>query len=172
MVNKMKQELEVRDLYDGNKEKTGETMFKGDVVPYLRYYLTVVIFIQNSKGEFLIQHRSVLKNSKWSSTGGHPVSGESSMKGIYTEVKEEIGINLSNKVELFKTIKTEDDFVDLYYTNMEIDLKDLKFQVEEVQDVKWMSRKMIEKLIKEGEFSNSHAKYYMECLEYLSKIRK
>lgn len=44
--------MELRDLYDENKELTGETIYKGQDVPKGRYYITVVVFIQNSKRIF------------------------------------------------------------------------------------------------------------------------
>ena len=47
--------MELRDLYDENKNVTGLTFVKGEQVPKGYYYLIVAIFIQNSKGEFLIQ---------------------------------------------------------------------------------------------------------------------
>ena len=46
--------MEKRDLYDINKNLTGETIYKGEQIPKDRYILVVLIFIQNSKGEFLI----------------------------------------------------------------------------------------------------------------------
>lgn len=49
-----------------------------------------MVFIQNSKGKFLIQKRSKIKNGKYATTGGHPKSGEDSIQGIISEVKEEI----------------------------------------------------------------------------------
>ena len=100
--------MEKRDLYDENKKLTGETIFKGEPVPKGRYYITVVIFIQNNEGKFLIQKRVIKKDGKWATTGGHPISGESSKQGIITEIKEELGIDVeSKKIQLFKTIKTE-----------------------------------------------------------------
>lgn len=57
--------MELRDLYDENKELTGETIYKGQDVPKGRYYITVVVFIQNSKNEFLIQKRVKKKDVKW-----------------------------------------------------------------------------------------------------------
>lgn len=66
--------MEKRDLYDENKKLTGETIFKGEKVPNGRYYITVVVWIQNDKGEFLIQKRVLKKDGKWSTTGGHPIS--------------------------------------------------------------------------------------------------
>lgn len=81
--------MEKRDLYNENKIKTGETIYKGEPVPKGRYYITVVVWIQNEKGEFLIQKRVQKKDGKWAITGGYPVSGESSKDGIITEIKEE-----------------------------------------------------------------------------------
>ena len=161
--------MELRDLYDENKEITGETIYKGQDVPKGRYYITVVVFIQNSKNEFLIQKRVKKKDGKWATTGGHPVSGETSKQGIVTEIKEELGVNVLEKnIKLFKTIKTEDDFVDIYYLKEDIDIKKIKIQKEEVEDVKWASIDEIERMINEKKFSESHTKFFKDCLNYLN----
>lgn len=160
--------MELRDLYDENKELTGETIYKGQDVPKGRYYITVVVFIQNSKNEFLIQKRVKKKDGKWATTGGHPVSGETSKQGIVTEIKEELGVNVLEKnIKLFKTIKTEDDFVDIYYLKEDIDIKKIKIQKEEVEDVKWASIDEIERMINEKKFSESHTMFFKDCLNYL-----
>ena len=86
--------LEKRDLYDCNRTLTGETIYKGEKIPKNRYILVVLCFIQNSKGEFLIQKRSMIKNGKYGATGGHPKSGESSLEGMLTEINEEIGLSI------------------------------------------------------------------------------
>ena len=57
--------MELRDLYNENKELTGKTIYKGQDVPKGHYYITVVIFIQNGKNEFLIQKRVKKKDGKW-----------------------------------------------------------------------------------------------------------
>ena len=77
--------MEYRDLYDENKNLTGEKILKGDDVPKGRYYITVAVFIENSKNEFLLQINK--KYNMWTTTGGHPKSGESSLEGIVIEVK-------------------------------------------------------------------------------------
>lgn len=89
--------MEKRDLYAENKKLTGETILKGEKVPKGRYYITVVVWIQNDKGDFLIQKRVLKKDGKWSTTGGHPVSGETSKQGIFTEIREELGLELADK---------------------------------------------------------------------------
>lgn len=159
--------MEKRDLYDENKRLTGETIYKGEPIPKGRYYITVVIFIQNSKGEFLIQKMVLEKDGNWATTGGHPVAGESSKQGIMTEIKEELGISVNHEnIQLFKTIKTEDDFVDLYYLKEDIDINNIRVQKEEVERAKWAS---INEMIRNKEFSESHTEFFEDCLEFLNK---
>lgn len=160
--------MEKRDLYDENKILTGKTIYKGQEVPKGRYYITVVVFIQNDKDEFLIQKRVAKKDGKWATTGGHPVSGKTSKQGIITEIKEELGIKvIENNITLFKTIKTEDDFVDIYYLKENINIDKIKIQKDEVEDVKWASKEEIEKLIENGQFSESHTEFFRDCLKFL-----
>ncbi len=162
--------MEKRDLYDENKKLTGETIYKGEKVPKGRYYITVVVWIQNEEDEFLIQKRVLKKDGKWSTTGGHPVSGETSKQGIFTEIEEELGLDLTNEeITLFKTIKTEDDFVDLYYLKANIDINNIVIQEEEVADVKWATIEEIKNLINSGEFSDSHAEFFDDCMKFINK---
>ena len=70
---------------------------------------------------------------------------------------------------LFKIIQTEDDFVDLYYLKKDININDIKIQKEEVETVKWASRKEIQNMINQGIFNQSHEKFYHYCLEFLDK---
>lgn len=165
--------MEIRDLYDDNKKLTNETIKKGEKVPKGRYYLTVVVWIENSNNEFLIQKTSKEKGSYYSTTGGHPKSGETSIQGIVTEIKEELGLSINQKdLVLFKTIKTNDDFVDLYYLKKDIDIKEIKVQKEEVEKVKWMRQEEIERLIKNRQFLPPHIDFYKDCLEYLNSKKE
>lgn len=51
--------MERRDLYDKNRNLTGETILKGETIPDERYIVVVLVFIQNSEGKFLIQSRNI-----------------------------------------------------------------------------------------------------------------
>ena len=53
--------MEKRDLYDKNRNFIGKTIYKGESVPEGSYIIVVLIYIQNSKGEFLLQKRSAKK---------------------------------------------------------------------------------------------------------------
>ena len=157
-------------MYDENKQKTGEVIEKGQEVPNGRYYITVVVWMQNSKGEFLIQRTVPQKYHMWSTTGGHPKAGESSLEGIVTEIKEELGLSvLAKDLKLFKTIKTEDDFVDIYYLKIDVSIDEITIQKEEVEDVKWATISEINDLIDKGLFLPPHIDFYNFCLEYLEQ---
>ena len=70
-------------------------------------------------------------------------------------------------MHLFKTMKTEDDFVDLYFLKKDIDINNIKIQAEEVEDVMWASKEIVDELIEQGEFLLDHIKFYNFCMEYL-----
>lgn len=63
---------EKRDLYNSHLQLSGKTYFKGDNIPIGLYPMVVMIAIQNSKGEFLMQKRVESKGGDWGVTGGHP----------------------------------------------------------------------------------------------------
>lgn len=163
--------MEYRDLLDSNRNLTGEKLLVGNKIPEGYNILVVITIIQNKAGEFLIQRRSLNRGNKWALTSGHPKSGETSIQGIITEVKEEIGVDISNQdIKLFKSNYIQPKFADLYYINMEIDLKDTKLQEEEVQDLKWATLDEVMELINNGEFHKTHEKVFMEYLEYASVL--
>lgn len=162
--------MEYRDLYDANKNVTGKTFMKGEQIPEGYFYLIVAIFIENSKGEFLLQKRVERKGGQWSTTSGHPKAGENSLEGILEEAREELGIDLSKeKLELFETWVNNDQFFDIYYLKKNIALEEITTQVEEVDGVKWSNIEEIERFNKEGMFEPKHYIMFKKCLEYLNK---
>lgn len=152
--------MEKRDLYDINRKLTGETIYIGDPIPQNRYIVVVLSFIQNSKGEFLIQKRSKVKDGKYASTGGHPKSGETSLQGICTEIKEELGLSITeNELELIYSGREDSEqvFFDIYYLKKDFDINALILQKEEVESVEWCSIGRIKQLIRDGLFLSNHA---------------
>lgn len=152
--------MEKRDLYDKNRNLTGKTIYKGEPIPPNCYITVVLSFIQNSKGEFLIQKRSPQKDGLYGSTGGHPKSGESSIQGMVTEIQEEIGLTIKpQELELIYSGREDNChvFFDIYYTKKDFDISDLVLQKEEVDFVEWASIKRIKELINDGLFLKNHA---------------
>lgn len=144
--------VEYTDLYDENKNLTGEKLFreKGTklIVPKGRYSVVVLAFIENSKGEFLFQMTSKRKKNVWATTGGHVKSGQTSKEAIIEEIKEELGIDINeDEVKLFKTYKYDDAFKDVFYIKKDIDINSLTYQEDEVEYVKYLTKDEILNLI-------------------------
>lgn len=164
--------MEKRDLYDINKNLTGETMYKGEAIPPNRYIIVVLVFIQNSKGEFLIQKRSAEKGGKYGSTGGHPKTGESSAQGMCTEIKEEIGLDVEEKeLELIYSGREDEErvFFDIYYLKKDFPAQELVLQKEEVDFVEWYSISQIKQLIKDGLFFKNHIDEFYRIIDICEK---
>ena len=164
--------MEKRDLYDKNKNLTGETIYKGEPIPENRYIIVVLAFIQNSEGKFLIQKRSKEKDGLYGSTGGHPKTGETSLQGMITEIQEEIGLEVNeNEVELIYAGRedTERVFFDIYYLKKDFDINTLTLQKEEVEFVEWLTIPEIKKLIADGVFKINHAEEVYRLIEIFRK---
>ena len=155
---------EERDLYNSNLEKTNKTYFKGDDIPDGYYPMVVMIAIENSKGEFLMQRRSVNKGGDWGVTGGHPKSGESPIDGIVTEVKEELGIDI-NKDEVIEFNSGCDgkDCYRMYYIKKDINLNDITIQEEELSEVKYFSMKELEDMVERNELNEDQVAFFKKC---------
>lgn len=162
--------MEKRDLYDKNRILTGETVYKGEKIPIGRYITVVIVFIQNSKGEFLIQKRSEAKDGKYGSTGGHPKSGETSLEGMVTEIKEELGLDVyPHELNLVYSNRQDPGqvFFDVYFLKKDFDIADLTLQKEEVDFVEWVSIDEMESMMAENLFLPSHTMCFYKLLEVL-----
>ena len=165
--------MEKRDLYNENRELTGETVYKGELIPEGKYIIVVLVYIQNSEGKFLIQKRSKLKDGKYATTGGHVKSGETSVEGILSEVREELGLELNPEdlVLYYGNHSAEQQvFWDDYYIKLDIDdISKLKLQEEEVESVKWATAEEMKKMMKDGEFLRNHYEEFEILLDWLDK---
>ena len=147
--------MEYLDLYDENRIFTGEKVLRSkDMKPEEGKYINIVIvFIENSKGEFLIQKTSIEKGSVFATTGGLVKSGSSPDRTIVEEIKEELGLDVDiNELKLIKTYKRRHAFQDTYYLKKDINIEDITVQESEVEYVVWLSKEEIKKLIKNNEF--------------------
>lgn len=164
--------MEVRDLYDINRNKLEKTTVKGIRPKKGEYWLVVFIMFENIDGRFLIQKRSLMKGGKWSITAGHPKANENSYQGLLTEVKEELGINIKDEAVIVYQTEIDDyKIVDCYYAKINININDLKLQKKEVQDVKLATFEEIEELINKGKFLKKHIRKFYEFKENYLKIK-
>lgn len=163
--------MELWDVYDENRIRTGETLERG-CARKGTYYIVVHACVFNSKGEMLIQQRQPFKDgwaNLWDVTmGGHAVTGESSREAAERELFEEVGIRLDLKdTRPHLTLNFSGGFDDYYLIEAEVDIERLTLQYEEVQCVKWATLEEIVALIDSGEF----IPYYRELIGLLFAMR-
>ena len=150
--------MELLDLYNDNGKPIQRTVVRGEKFTYGNIMLSIV-FIKNSSGKYLIQKTSKEKGSIFSSTGGHVIHGESGLETILREIKEELGIMVdSNALQFISLVKhpKRPCIINLYLLNMDLDVKNLKLQYEEVAKVYWLDENEILKLIEDDKFLTSH----------------
>ena len=165
--------MEILDIYDNNGNTTGKTIIRGDRNVSLKeneHIAIAVIFIENSKGEFLIQKTSKEKGEKYSSTGGHVDSGETPLQAIKREVKEELGINIDNDLIMeYGFLLYDMPLRYIFYLKKDIEIKNIRVQKEEVESVQYMSISQIYELIDKNEMVESHGIMFKELLNKMNK---
>lgn len=127
------------------------------------WHLCIHVWIINSKGEILIQKRSMEKLTwpgLWDlSVAGHVVAGENAISTAITECQEEVGIKIEEKqLEFLFNIKYNEElhdgqfrrreFIKVFLVNLDLEIDKLKLQEEEVDEVRLIHYKDLEKEVK------------------------
>ena len=159
--------MELVDLLNNRKELTGETCERNSV-PEGKYRLSIHIWIVNDKNEILIQQRSASRKmfpNMWTNTGGACIAGETSIETVFRELKEELNVipNIDD-LELIASYKRKKDYVDVWLLRQNINIKDLKFNDNEVQAAKWVSIEEWKKLLIEEQAIKSSTNYFLNYI--------
>ena len=161
---------ELRDLYDINSNRTDKTYYKGEKIPEGYYPMVVMIVIRNSKGEFLMQKRVESKGGDWGVTGGHPKAGETPIEGIITEVKEELGLDVSSEnIIEYDSGCDGIDCYKMYFVIKDINLEDIKVQEEELTEVRWFSMDELKEMVKKNELNENQISCFVKVCKFLEK---
>lgn len=153
--------MELWDLYNRNRQLIGKDHIRGEELPNDCYHLVVHIWIKNSKGQYLISQRSAKRPTfplMWETVGGSVLKGESSLQGAIREVKEEVGIDLTetdgkllfSKVRDVIDNKKFNDILDVWLFQYDGDVSLSNATTDEVVQTKWLSYNEIEQLYKTG----------------------
>lgn len=91
--------MELWDIYDADKRKTGRTMKRNDwCLKDGEYHLTVLGVVARTDGRFLITKRVMTKAwapGWWEVSGGACQAGEESEEAVKREILEETGLDVS-----------------------------------------------------------------------------
>lgn len=136
--------MEILDIYDKERHRTGKTYLRKDKIPEGGLRLIVHILVFNDRGELLIQQRADHKKmgGLWDITcGGACQAGEDSCEGAMRELEEELGIDIDfANLRPILTANFDHGFDDFYILRKNIGVSDLILQKEEVKAARWASR--------------------------------
>ena len=149
--------MEYWDIYDDNRNKTGRTILRSDrdKLGDNENHVAIHVAFFNSKGEMLLQRRSLTKADdpgKWDfSSRGSILVSETPQDGAHRETLEELGIDYDfNNIKPMFTKKYPNVFDDFFIVNLDIDIKDITIQKEELSEVKWITKEEMEELINDN----------------------
>ncbi|MBP3618746.1 MAG: NUDIX domain-containing protein [Lachnospiraceae bacterium] len=154
------------DLYDGAGQLTGEKHLRGTAVPEGRFHKVVHIWIQNSKGELLMQKRSDIVDNcpgEWAATGGSVQAGEEPLSTAVRELSEELGLTVSAKeLRYCLMVQRKDAFCYVYVLKKDVPAESLSLQKCEVAAAEWMTLEQVDRMVTER---TMHRYVYRELLD-------
>lgn len=145
--------MEYWDIYNEDKQLLGKTIKRGEKLEEGEYHLVVGIWTVTPEGKILLTQRHPDKDwgLLWECSGGGVRAGESSLEGAVRELKEEIGVGVTEaELQFMGSLRTKHYFVDTYLYVTDIDLKMLNLQKEEVVDAKLVTLEEFEAMNEEG----------------------
>ena len=161
--------MEFWDICDSEGNLTGRTVPKGTAFGEGEYHLAMEAWIVNSNGQILIQRRAEsceVLGGVWGLTTGRMVSGEDTRMGAVREIREELGLSVEAKSlrHLLRVARPNHLVWDVYALSMNVDLKDLTLQPEEVAEARWVEEATFRRMLRSGDLFS-----YPEIEEMLQK---
>ena len=159
------------DIFNNQREKTGEVLPRNAKLPAGKYMTYVLALIKNKDG-YLVTRRTLDKKwaaGAWEIPGGGVRAGETSEEAIKREVFEETHLDITNHYSLLYSYKNTDltrgdnYFTDIYLCDMDFALSDVIIQKDEVLDVKCADLDEISRLHDEDGFL--HYERLLEALK-------
>jgi isopentenyldiphosphate isomerase len=153
---------ELIDVLDENTgEKTSKVISKNEAHKTGIWHGSIhILIVNNDRNKTLLQKRCAEKKlypNMWDiAVGGHISAGEDDITSAKRELEEELGLNPDNlnleKVDRITEMLTNNgiqsnEYVSIFVVYADIDIKDIKLQVEEVSEAKWVTKEELNKFI-------------------------
>lgn len=175
------------DIVSSKGIPIGKFALKSEIHSKGYYHNTVHIWFYTAAGDILLQQRAASKvicPSLWDvSVAGHIDAGETLTLGAVREIKEEIGLSISedqlNKIGVFECFQKyengiiDNEFHHTFIAELKVDILELIPQPEEVKALKLVSIKAFKQLLKHsetnGHFVASNRPYYEFVVDAIQK---
>lgn len=162
--------MELVDIYNDKHEKLNYTKGRKELVDG-EFRLSCFVWIINDNDEILIQQRLATAKkcpNMWETTSGGAIAGDDAVAGTLRELEEELGIKAhKNDLKFIGSYTRINDFVEVFLLKSNIDIRELRLQEDEVQNVKWVDIPTFESMIKNGEACDTG---YFIFKEYYDKF--
>lgn len=152
--------MEYFDVLNSLREPLGYKKTRDTILNSNEFNSGAELWIINDK-KLLMTQRSANKShpGKWEVPGGCNKSNESTIDTIIREVFEEIGISIDkNSISLIGTHLYKKQFVDIYYTNLKVNIAYVKLQQDEIQNIKFVTKEEFNNMLRKDEIVLSVAK--------------
>ncbi len=154
---------ELYDVVDENNNLLGFSKTKTEVHKEGYWHRAVHVWVINQNGEILVQKRTAIKTfspNLWDmSMGGHISAGEEPIESAVRELKEELGLDVSQKSldyiyldkhEVILHNGIERLFHYVYIVRTALPVENFKIQEEEVAEIKYISLSEFEQEVKKS----------------------
>ena len=169
--------MELLDIVDEKGNFTGKVMEREQVHDLNLLHWEVATFIINDNKEILLQKRASKKKynpNKWGLCAGHVDSGESLEAAVLREIKEEIGLELTEKelnvLEKMEVRKREENSHITRYYYVVCNENNFTIEKEELSEVKWVSIDTVIDMINNNDDSLTLKADRLYLLERLKEI--
>ena len=162
--------MESCDIIDINRKPLGYTKERG--VPLLdnEYNQGAELWNFYDK-KLLITQRAPNKShpGEWEVPGGCSQAGESSVDTLNREILEEVGYKLNNNYRLIGYTLYKHNFVDVYKSNINIDINECIPQESEVSGIRYVTKEEFLRLNSENKIVKSVFNRYLNHKDELDK---
>ncbi|MBO5867924.1 MAG: NUDIX domain-containing protein [Oscillospiraceae bacterium] len=156
---------EYNDIYDIDRNLTGEVHLRGTPWRKGEYGLVVCVWVYDGKGNLLLTRRAPEKTfaGTWENSGGAAKAGETSIQAIVRELREETGIQAEpEEFELFATGTDRCAHYDFYCLKRFVPLEEIRLQPGETDGVQWASFERVHEMIAEKQICKIIADQFLQ----------
>lgn len=156
--------MELNDIYDKDRNLTGQTHRRGAPWRKGEYGLVVCVWVCDGKGKVLLTRRAPEKSypHTWENSGGAVKAGEHSREAIARELFEETGIRAEPaEFELIATDRDRFCHYDFYRLYREIPIEQIVLQPGETDGVRWATYAQVHEMIEKGMICKVIAKQFV-----------
>ena len=155
--------MEMIDIYDENKNKTGKVQSRDKILKKGEYMLFGLAILEDEYGKIFATKRSLTKKwaaGVWEIPGGGAKAGESSEEAVIREIVEETGLDIAKvKTKLVYSYRNDGEgengdnyFVDIYHFKGCFNKSSIKVNPDEVTEYRFVDESDIDTMKREEGF--------------------